>query len=200
MNTDTPSQPTLQAAAQAVLDRWDSPRWKWQSQSPTADLMADLRKALAASPQPTATQPVASEFDVRRILLDIVPGDGDGLEVYAKSAQDVERKLTEMGQRIEDLESATPTQAEAMVAAERNRWRAAIAPEIPADMKDWHENSPDEWPEVAAAVLRSRREDAEMAWGMLAEWREREKKLMRWKPIARSAPESVGRPVARRTA
>lgn len=162
--------------------------------------MADLRKALAASPQPTATQPVASEFDVRRILLDIVPGDGDGLEVYAKSAQDVERKLTEMGQRIEDLESATPTQAEAMVAAERNRWRAAIAPEIPADMKDWHENSPDEWPEVAAAVLRSRREDAEMAWGMLAEWREREKKLMRWKPIARSAPESVGRPVARRTA
>ena len=67
------------------------------------------------------------------------------------------------------------------VAAERERWRAAIAPEIPADMKDWHQNSPDEWPEVAAAVLRSRREDAETAWGMLAEWREREKELMRWK-------------------
>ena len=73
------------------------------------------------------------------------------------------------------------------VAAERERWRAAIAPEIPADMKDWHENSPDEWPEVAAAVLRSRREDAEMAWEMLAEWQARErpgnecKELMRWK-------------------
>ena len=58
------------------------------------------------------------------------------------------------------------------VAAERERWRAAIAPEIPADMKDWHQNSPSEWPDVAAAVLRSRREDAETAWGMLAEWRE----------------------------
>ena len=79
------------------------------------------------------------------------------------------------------MNTATPAQAEAMVAAERERWRAAIAPEIPADMKDWHENSPDEWPEVAAAVLRSRREDAETAWGMLAEWREREKELMRWK-------------------
>lgn len=81
----------------------------------------------------------------------------------------------------------TLAQAEAMVAAERERWRAAIAAEIPADMKDWHANSPDEWPEVAVAVLRSRREDAEMAWEMLAEWQARErpgnecKELMRWK-------------------
>lgn len=52
----------------------------------------------------------APELDVRKILLGIVPGDGNGLEVYAKSVEDVERKLTEMGQRIEDLESAAPTQ------------------------------------------------------------------------------------------
>ena len=81
----------------------------------------------------------------------------------------------------------TLAQAETMVAAERERWRSAIEPEIPADMKDWHQNSPDEWPEVAAAVLRSRREDAEMALEMLAEWQARErpgnecKELMRWK-------------------
>jgi hypothetical protein len=38
----------LEQAAQAVLDRWDSPAWDWVHQGPTAVLMADLRKALAA--------------------------------------------------------------------------------------------------------------------------------------------------------
>lgn len=37
---------TLREAAQAVLDRWDSPKWEWH-QGPTAALMADLRAALA---------------------------------------------------------------------------------------------------------------------------------------------------------
>jgi len=38
----------LEKAAQAVLDRWDSPAWEWMSQGSTAALMADLRRALAA--------------------------------------------------------------------------------------------------------------------------------------------------------
>jgi hypothetical protein len=38
----------LEKAAQAVLDRWDSPTWEWMPHGPTAALMADLRKALAA--------------------------------------------------------------------------------------------------------------------------------------------------------
>ena len=38
----------LRAAAQAVLDRWDSPQWEWTKHSPTADLMANLRAALDA--------------------------------------------------------------------------------------------------------------------------------------------------------
>ena len=67
MSTDTPAQP-LRAAAQAVLDRWDSPKWEWQSHGPTADLMADLRKALAASPQPTAA-PVAELVEALRIFV-----------------------------------------------------------------------------------------------------------------------------------
>jgi len=41
----------LRAAAQAVLDRWDSPQWEWIKQGPTADLMHALRAALA---QPAA--------------------------------------------------------------------------------------------------------------------------------------------------
>ena len=47
----------LHKAAQAVLDRWDSPQWEWRQHGPTADLMADLRAALAQHPAPTA-QPV----------------------------------------------------------------------------------------------------------------------------------------------
>lgn len=40
--------PSLPACAQAVLDRWNSPKWDWHKQGPTADLMADLAKALDA--------------------------------------------------------------------------------------------------------------------------------------------------------
>ena len=43
-----PETNTLQEAAQAVLDRWDSPEWEWTKQSPTADLMHGLRTAIAA--------------------------------------------------------------------------------------------------------------------------------------------------------
>jgi hypothetical protein len=46
----------LEKAAQAVLDRWDSPAWDWVPHGPTAALMADLRDALAAHRQ---AEPVA---------------------------------------------------------------------------------------------------------------------------------------------
>ena len=36
----------LRQAAQAVIDRWDSPKWEWSQQGPTADLIAALRIAL----------------------------------------------------------------------------------------------------------------------------------------------------------
>ena len=38
-------------AAQAVLDRWNSPKWEWREQGPTADLMEALFKALKAQRQ-----------------------------------------------------------------------------------------------------------------------------------------------------
>jgi len=41
----------LRAAAQAVLDRWNSPRWEWAKQGPTADLMLALAGAIAQEPQ-----------------------------------------------------------------------------------------------------------------------------------------------------
>lgn len=42
----------LRQATEAVLKRWDSPAWDWNAEGPTADLMADLRAALAAEPEP----------------------------------------------------------------------------------------------------------------------------------------------------
>ena len=45
----------LRKAAEAVLERWDSPAWEWKKQGPTADLMANLRTALAAEqPKPNS--------------------------------------------------------------------------------------------------------------------------------------------------
>ena len=47
---------TLREAAQAVLDRWDSPAWEWLKQGPTAALMSDLRAALAEPVQEPLTE------------------------------------------------------------------------------------------------------------------------------------------------
>jgi len=47
----------------------------------------------------------AQALSVANILLDVVPGDGSGHEVYAKSVEDVVQKLSSMDERIEDLES-----------------------------------------------------------------------------------------------
>ena len=45
----------LRKAAEAVLERWDSPAWEWIKRGPTAELMAALRAALdAPRPEPVA--------------------------------------------------------------------------------------------------------------------------------------------------
>ena len=49
--TQAPAPEPLRAAAQAVLDRWNSPRWEWAKQGPTADLMEALAGAIAQEPQ-----------------------------------------------------------------------------------------------------------------------------------------------------
>lgn len=45
------------------------------------------------------------ELSVERILLDVVPGDGEGHEVYAKSVEEVEVALTAEAERAESLEA-----------------------------------------------------------------------------------------------
>ena len=58
----------LVEAAKAVLVRWDSPKWEWTSQGPTANLMATLRVALAEA----AAQPVPLTDE----LIDAIPFTG----------------------------------------------------------------------------------------------------------------------------
>jgi len=38
------------------------------------------------------------------------------------------------------------------------QWHNALTPLIPSDFKCWHENTPNEWPEVTARVIASQRE------------------------------------------
>jgi hypothetical protein len=58
----------LEQAAQAVLVRWDSPTWDWAHQGPTAALMADLRRALAAHKE--QAEPVVEPVQAARRLLE----------------------------------------------------------------------------------------------------------------------------------
>jgi hypothetical protein len=55
---DKQAESRIREAAQAVLDRWDSPQWKWLKQGPKADLMKVLRDELAATSTDDAAQAV----------------------------------------------------------------------------------------------------------------------------------------------
>lgn len=64
-----PEQPSLQAAAQAVLDRWDSPQWEWATHGPTADLMHVLREAIA---QPTDGNRTSVDSGALKLALNVL--------------------------------------------------------------------------------------------------------------------------------
>lgn len=82
----------------------------------------------ASNPAQAEAPSIPKELDVRTILLEIVPGDGSGFEVYAKSVSEVVDKLSEMGERLEEWELgirrfATPPTPCGEV--ERDRFEAA---------------------------------------------------------------------------
>lgn len=93
----------------------------------SADLIA--RYALAPIKQPAAA-PIPADCDVRSILLDVVPGaDGEGREVYARNVDDVKRLLSEMGDRLEDVDAAkrlapSPADERAALPEDRIDWIA----------------------------------------------------------------------------
>lgn len=104
--------------------------------TPLADLIPLLQEAADALSAQQAAQPVPPECDVRRIMVDVVPGeDGGGHEVYAKNVTEVEDVLTRQAERIEELEmkvAAQPVAGEP-VAFDAEGFRAWVAKNLPDD-------------------------------------------------------------------
>lgn len=69
-------------------------RWEWHD-----DSLKQAADMLEANAQEIAR---LGTLSVTNIMLDVVPGDGSGHEVYAKSVADVVALLSKMGQQIED--------------------------------------------------------------------------------------------------
>ena len=68
-------------------------------------LVDDLTAEIQTGSTSWAFQPSDPATDVTKIMLDVVPGeDGMGLEIYAKSVDDVEQAMTALCDRIEELE------------------------------------------------------------------------------------------------
>lgn len=77
----------------------------WDSVADSYEV-ADYKKLrtawLAAEKQFSQVQQPQADTDVRSILLDVVPGDGSGLEIYAKSVDDVVERLCSLDGQLED--------------------------------------------------------------------------------------------------
>lgn len=82
-------------------------------------------------------------LSVTNIMVDVVPGDGSGFEVYAKSVNEVVNLLSELGEKAEDLESIraqlTATRT-ALAAAEADNERLSKAL---CRVARWHGEFPD---------------------------------------------------------
>lgn len=69
---------------------------------------ANAEWAIPSAAKPEQEPAIPAQLDVRKILLAITPGDGRGLEVYAKSVNDVVDTLTKLDERLEQLEFENP--------------------------------------------------------------------------------------------
>jgi len=67
--------------------------------------------------------------------------------------------------RHEDLMAMDPSAVADMLVA----WETEISKVMPADYKDWWQNSRAEWPVVARMNIESLREREQLAWDMV-EW------------------------------
>ena len=87
--------------------------WLWIDDAPVDDWNAEQRSnakrivtcvnACAGMADPAAEIAELNALSVKNILLDVTPGDGSGLEVYAKSAADVSDLLCKMDEEIAEL-------------------------------------------------------------------------------------------------
>lgn len=114
----------------------------WKREIDVAHRMkAQAERALAAASP--AAEAVPDDCDVRKILLNVVPGmDGEGHEVYARNVADVEQLLSEMGERLDAFESTPqPAQADAPVRIEALRKGLFEARDAMRVMSNWVKKS-----------------------------------------------------------
>ena len=105
---------TLAAKVREALDRKACPGYYMD-----VAVEAVVHNYIYATPAPAPAPAVPAEIDVRTILLGIVPGDGNGHEVYAKTGEDVVNKLTEMAERLDAAEARAPATEQASNFPER---------------------------------------------------------------------------------
>ena len=87
--------------------------WLWIDDAPVDDWNSEQRanarrivtcvNACAGMADPAAEIAELKALSVKNILLDVTPGDGSGLEVYAKSVADVSDLLSKMDEEIAEL-------------------------------------------------------------------------------------------------
>jgi len=72
------------------------------------------------------------------------------------------------------------------------KWESELSKVMPADFKDWWQNSRDEWPEVASMVIEGLRKQVEMT-DKAADARVKElESALRLRPIAEAGPVPEG--------
>lgn len=85
-------------------------KWDDQAKAAGSSAAADMdvaKRLLAHGIEAVREIERLSAFDVRKILIDIQPGDdGMGHEVYARSIDDVEKLISELSLKLEDQQSA----------------------------------------------------------------------------------------------
>lgn len=98
----------------------------------SADLQCDHREVFsdcraAADTLDAQAQRIGEleALSVTNIMIDVVPGDGSGLEVYAKSVTDIETKLNSMGEELEDWQLGIKRHY--LLQKENDTLRAALA-------------------------------------------------------------------------
>ena len=91
----------LRKAAEAVLERWDSPAWEWMKQGPTAELMATLRAALAAPCLEVTVDP--------RLTLDEAAAISSALAAPSEDIEALRRENERLRDALQWIASRCPT-------------------------------------------------------------------------------------------
>ena len=84
---------------------------------------------------------------------------------YHNSMEDIKTERTERRDAIMELIATDPGAVADMLVA----WETELSKVMPADYKDWWQNSKEEWPMVARMSIEGLRKREQLAWDMLDE-------------------------------